>query len=182
MIPLFKKLKNEKLLKADGQLIDLGGGDGRQAMDFLKYGYQVTLVDVDEGALIQAQKNFKEIAEDGYWRIENKNIQDFVFNQKYDGIIMANVLPFITDKQEIARIIKTAFRSLDESGFLYFTLFGPNDGWVTERRGKMSFYSRDESLSLLSIPPYFSSEDIGQGLTRQDKIKNWHILHFLYIK
>lgn len=182
MINLFQKLQSEQKLKTNGLLLDLGGAEGQKSSPFLKFGYRIILTDINDHLLDQASLNFKKI-KDNDWQIINQTIQDFSFEDTYDGIIIANVLPFITDKREISRIIKAVFQSLNKSGFLYFTLFGSNDDWAIQRKDEMSFYSRDEALSILqSTTPYFFSEDIGQGLTKKGQLKNWHIFHFLYIK
>lgn len=181
MIPVFKHLKKVGLLKSQRKLIDLGCGDGKISEPFFQYGYEVTLVDRDRTALSEAENNFKKIKEDGF-KTFNVSIEDFSLDKSYDGIILSNVLPFQKNKETIEKIIKTAYDSLNKKGFLYFTLFGINDQWATERVDTMSFYNKEQALNLIKEPPYFISEDYGTGSTKRGEVKTWHIFYLLYIK
>lgn len=181
MISWFNKLKQEKLLKSEGTLLDLGCGNGRMSEAFFQHGYDVTLVDFSTEALAQAEKNFKTIKSDGF-EIVNSPIEKFQFDKSYDGVLLLNVLPFQKEKSEIERIVNTAFEKLAPGGFLAFSLFGTKDQWATESREGMSFYTKEEALGILKQGPYFVSEDYGQGMTMKGDIKTWHVFHFLYLK
>ncbi len=172
MIPLFKKLEREKLLKSNGVLLDLGGGDGNISEPFYKFGYSTIIIDKDEKSLEKARGNFE---------LRNELIENFKFDKNYDGIIISNVLPFLNNKQGIKNIINTSFDSLNSNGFLYFTLFGEKDQWNKEGK-KLSFYGRRELSSILKPKPYFVSEDFGVGSTKKGEMKKWHVYSFLYIK
>ena len=181
MIPIFKKLQKEKLLKENGLILDLGCGDGNLSLPFFQIGYNATLVDVDNSSLSKARDNFEKIRNDGL-QIINLPIEQFKFTEQYDGIIISNVLSFIFNKSEVSRILNLTFNSLKDGGFLFFTLFGSKDQWSKERSESMSFYNKEESLKMIERIPYFLSEDFGQGNTIKGDIKTWHIFHFLYIK
>lgn len=180
MINLFVKLQKEGLLKQDGSILDLGCGNGRLSEPFFKSDYKVTLVDKDSKMLREAEDNFKKIKESGFQSL-NTSIEDFEFNEVYDGIIMSNVLPFQKNKENISRIVQTAFDKLNKGGFLYFTLFGVKDQWVKEYPN-MIFYEKEEALGIIKREPYYLSEDFGKGSTMKGDIKTWHIFCLLYIK
>jgi len=95
---------------------------------------------------------------------------------------MQNVLTFQKDKESISRIVREAWNKLNKGGFLYFTLFGADDPWSVEHADTMKFYEKDEALSILPEKPYYFSKDHGMGPMMKGGIKEWHILHFLYIK
>lgn len=181
MITVFNKLERENLLKFKGSLLDLGCGIGKVVEPFFKYGYETTLVDKDSDVLLQAQENLKKIRNDGLNTLITP-IEDFKFDKLYDGIIISNVLPFQKDKENISKIIKTAFEHLNEGGFLFFSLFGTKDQWSEERRDTMTFHSKNETLSILKENPYFVSEDYGTGRTMSGGMKTWHVFYLLYIK
>lgn len=180
MINLFKKLEKEELLKQEGKLLDIGCGDGGISKPFFNYGYDVTLVDKDDGVLSKARDNFKQIKEVGFKTI-NVALEDYIFSEHFDGIIMSNVLPFQKDKERINKTIQTAFSNLNEKGFLFFTLFGVKDEWNGKFPG-MNFHNKEEALGVLETEPYYFSEDYGKGLTMKGEMKTWHIFHLLYIK
>lgn len=173
MINVFKKLKSENLLNASGSILDLGSGSGNITEPFLDVGYTVTLVDNDEKILSDAKAGNIII---------HCNIEDFSFNEMYDGIFIVNVLPFLNDKIKTKNIINHAYNVLRYNGFLFFSVFGPMDQWAIDRSNDMSFFTKEEALALLTAEPYFTSEDYGKGATMDGKIKMWHILYFLYIK
>lgn len=156
MIPIFYKLQRENLLKQNGVLLDLGCGNGRQSEPFYKYGYRVILVDKDGAVLEQAKNNLSAIRE-GKMDVQNLSIEDFDFKESYDGVIISNVLPFQTNKENIDRIVRTSFEKLNKGGFLFFTLFGHQDAWDKEYPDRMSFYDKDEALNILPQKPYFIS-------------------------
>jgi 2-polyprenyl-3-methyl-5-hydroxy-6-metoxy-1,4-benzoquinol methylase len=181
MINIFKKLQSENLLKEEGKLLDLGCGNGNVSLLFFQAGYQVTLVDKDPEALKAAELAFSKVRSDGF-KIENAPIESFDFNGTYDGIILSSVLPFLKDKDEVQRIIKTAWEHLAEKGFLFVTLFGDKDSWATDRRDSMSFFTKEEAASIIDHEPYYFTEDYGHGVTRIGDAKVWHILSSLYLK
>lgn len=180
MINLFVKLQKEGLLKENSSILDLGCGNGRISEPFFKFGCEATLVDKDNKILQETENNFKKIKESGF-KSFNTSIENFKFSESYDGIIMSNVLPFQKNKENISRIIQTAFEKLNKRGFLHFTLFGIKDQWVKEYPN-MSFYDKDEALSIVKEEPYYLSEDFGKGSTMKGDIKIWHIFSLLYIK
>lgn len=181
MINLFAKLEREKLLKSNGTLLDLGAGNGKFSEIFFKAGYESILVDKDKEILEVAENNFKNIKSSGF-KIFNSTIEDFELTETYDGIIASNALPFISSKESIAAIICNAWEHVAPGGFLYFTLFGPQDQWASERSASMSFHTKDEALAILPDQPYYISEDYGRGSTMKGGMKTWHIFTLLYIK
>ncbi|MBU6370666.1 MAG: class I SAM-dependent methyltransferase [Patescibacteria group bacterium] len=181
MIPIFIKLQSEKLLKPAGSILDLGSGAGKLSEPFLKAGYHATLVDTDAGALAKAKENFRTYHANSF-ALLHEPIEKFAFHDPYDGILAVNVLSFQKDKMEISRIVQDAFSHVKTGGFFYFTLFGTKDDWANSHADRMSFYEKDEALSILDQKPYFLSEDYGTGSTMKGDLKTWHVFHLLYVK
>ncbi len=181
MIALFRKLQQEKLLKENGTLLDLGCGNGKISEPFFQFGYDVTLVDKDMEILKEAEKNLSVIKKGGL-RAINLQIEEFKFEGNYDGIILSNTLPFQSNMENIEKIVTSAFKSLNSNGFLFFTLFGEKDQWNLAKKEGMTFCEKDAAISILKEEPYYQSEDYGQGTTMKGNLKTWHIFSFLYIK
>lgn len=181
MIALHKKLELENLLKKEGHLLDLGCGNGKFSEPFLQSGYEVTIVDKDPEVLKEAERRLKAIRNVGIIAI-NLPIQEFKFDDKYDGIILSNVLPFQPNFENIKSIVSSAFESLNPNGFIFFTLFGEKDQWNIERSGNMTFCKKEDALSIINEEPYYMSEDYGHGTTMKGGLKIWHVFSLLYLK
>ena len=73
---------------------------------------------------------------------------------------------------------------LKSSGVLYFTLFGPRDGWAG-KRPELSFIEHSEILEVLAELPlkiHFQAIEEGYGPLMSGDIKYWHIFRFLCLK
>ena len=181
MIALFPKLKVENLLKSGGSLLDLGCGNGKKIEPFVQDGYEVTFVDGDPKVLGQAQEFYSASTGDRL-TFSLSQLEEYAIEGEWDGVVAINSLPFIHDKATVRRVVQNAYQHISIGGFLYFTVFGPDDGWVEARADRMSFFTVEEALSLLSTEPYYVSEDRGYGAKMSGGIKKWHIVHLLYVK
>ncbi len=132
--------------------------------------------------MLQKTEDLLRDIKDTNYQILNQKIEDFKFDQNFDGIIISNVLPFLKNKEDIKQIVNNSLTHLNKGGFLYFTLFGVNDEWAKTKGEAMSFYTKEEALNLLKEEPYFYSEDYGRGTTMKGDMKTWHVFHLLYIK
>lgn len=179
MIYLFQKLKQEKLIEPGDKVLDLGGGNGKFIEPFVDFGCVVTLIDKDRDVLYKTEEFFK--LKNTNIEIIHESLENFEFKNKYKGITISNVLPFIQDKEKVAEIIEKSFENLDDGGFLFFTLFGEQDEWQKLHKD-MSFWSKNDALNIMKKKPYYFSEDIGLGGTMSGELKDWHIFSFLYIK
>ncbi len=161
--PFITKLVHMKLLDHKGGFaLEVGSGDGADAKSFEELGYKVTKFDKKEGT----------------------DLRDFNFEkEKFDFINCNNVLPFISDKKEVAVVLKKMADSLRPNGTLHFTLFGENDEWRT--KPTMSFYTFDEANNLvdslgLKCVSRSSDEYVGKTMAGDDKY--WHIFRFVLVK
>ena len=181
MIALFPKLKNEHLLKSGGTLLDLGCGNGKHVEPFVQEGYAATLVDKDPSVLEQARSLFPGVTGDSCTFVSSP-LEGYVIEGEWDGIVAKNSLPFIHNVTVVRRTVQNSYQHLAVGGFLYFTVFGPDDEWAKTRTESMSFFTADEALAFLPVEPYYMSEDRGYGAKMSGGIKKWHIVHLLYVK
>lgn len=79
------------------KLMDLGCGEGRDAIFFAKKGFDVLAIDISEQGLKKAEK----YAEEEKIKIETlkKNIIDYRLDKKYDIIISTGTLHYLPPKQ-----------------------------------------------------------------------------------
>jgi len=86
-----------------GNALDLGGGEGRDAMFLASNGFKVLVVDKAKEGLKKARsladKNSLHI------KTKNMNISDFPFSGEYELISCCNVLQFL-EQEEVFSIIK----------------------------------------------------------------------------
>jgi tellurite methyltransferase len=112
-------------LVKEGKVLDLGIGEGRNALYFAKKGFVVVGNDISETAIKRALTAAKEIGVT--IKAEVKDLTSFQIEENtYSLIILANVLNFFND-EEIKEIIKRAKKGLIPGGLIYINVFDVND-------------------------------------------------------
>jgi 2-polyprenyl-3-methyl-5-hydroxy-6-metoxy-1,4-benzoquinol methylase len=108
------KLFNEK---GDGKVLDIGCGRGRNSLYLASLGYDVIAVDVSKHAIIQLDQNAKLLGYD----IEGIvcDIGDYSFTEKYDIIVISNVLQFILKRVEQINIIYKVMEYITTNGTIF---------------------------------------------------------------
>ncbi|WP_179884816.1 class I SAM-dependent methyltransferase [Bacillus sp. AFS015802] len=108
-----------------GKVLDLGIGEGRNALYFAGKGYEVEGVDISETAIERSLSNAQK-AGVGLKAEVNDLTSIQIEENTYSLIILANVLNFFNDEQ-IKEILKKAKNGLVEGGLIYINAFGVND-------------------------------------------------------
>ena len=103
-----------KLIPADGAILDLGCGSGRDSMYFIEEGFDVTAVDGSE-ALCELAKI--EIGQE----VHNIKFEDLEFDNVFDGVWACASLLHVK-KKDIHDIINKVSRSLVKDGVLYMSV------------------------------------------------------------
>jgi 2-polyprenyl-3-methyl-5-hydroxy-6-metoxy-1,4-benzoquinol methylase len=143
----------EKEIKRDKRIdvLDVGCGTGRHAIELAKRGYKVTGIDLSPSQLRRAAKNAKAAGV----RVEflRKDARDFSFKSKYGLVIMLceGGFPLMETDEENYRILENCAASLKKGGKFVFTTLNAlfplvnslktflNDSSVTTRTSKLSF-------------------------------------------
>lgn len=109
-----------KTKKCPGKVLDLGVGEGRNAICFAKRGFSVTGVDFSEKAI----RKLRSLSEKENLKIKAilDNVSRFNFQEKYDIILAFSLLHFLK-KREIKRIIKKIKKHTEVSGFNLISVF-----------------------------------------------------------
>ncbi len=166
MIKTIKNLIWNKVI-TEGEMLDLGCGNGQDDLVAAEAGFRVTAVDKNIPTEIPINPNITFV---------NSTIQEFNIEQdKFDVIYADNSLPFIT-KEEAISVIEDAALKIKKDGILYFSLFGLNDAWAKDT--KMNFWSRNEVEDFvlkLGLTIYKKVEEEGYSPTMKGDIKYWHI-------
>ncbi|MBX4209461.1 class I SAM-dependent methyltransferase [Candidatus Parcubacteria bacterium] len=180
-----KFLKNRGIFDtlSSGHVLELGCGKGADAVDLAGRGFIVDAIDKDPSNISFLESTIREKGIKNIHPVTDL-IEDFKpAESKYSLIIANNSLPFISSKEKVVKVITDLSKSLAEGGFLYFTLFGPDDEW--SKNADMSFFTQEEGLKLLDglgLKRYFISTEEGYGKTIKGPIKFWQIHKFLYRK
>lgn len=129
--------------KKKGNVLDLGVGEGRNALFLAKHGFDVTGVDFSREGI----KKFEDIAKKQNLKIKGLvgDLRKFNFDKKYDVIISNATLHFLKEN-EIRNIIKKLKENTKKSGLNIITVFteenpGKNFPYLFKKNELKEFYS-----------------------------------------
>ncbi|MFN8486899.1 MAG: methyltransferase domain-containing protein [Caldilineaceae bacterium] len=127
------------------QILDVGGGPGRYAIELTKQGYAVTLVDLAQGNLERARANALA-ADVTLTGIQHGNALDLscIADSTYDAVLLMGPLYHLFTQQERVQAVAEAHRVLKPGGLIFaafITLFAQlrfwarvNPTWLLEYR------------------------------------------------
>jgi len=118
--PDSKLMQYFELIKK-GNMLDLGIGEGRNAIPFAFSGFNIDGIDISETAIRRCKENLGD--RDAVINLICSNLKEYeVKKDNYTAIIAANVLNFFR-KSEIDVIIKRIKEGLKEDGIVYLSVF-----------------------------------------------------------
>ena len=146
-----------------GKVLDLGIGEGRNALAMAERGFEVDGFDISETAIQRCQKQ----AEEANLKLNVKgadicNID--IQENSYSLIISAMVLQFL-EKPDVDAIIEKAKKGLQKEGIFYMSAFStenPSYKMMKENNDRFelvapnTFYSKEKNMCL----HYFSKEEV----------------------
>ena len=169
------KLDGAAVLGSVGTALDLGAGPGDAAAALAERGYTVHAVEKYRTVIDHTQTDSDAIS------FIHEDIRDYPIEpDTYDIVIAHNILPFMPDKETVARIISNAVTGLRDQGVLFISLFGPNDAWADKE--DMTFYSYDDALGVLGkhdLTFVHKATEEGWGRMMNQELKYWHIHRFI---
>jgi len=119
--------KYSKEIAPEGRVLDIGCGEGRNALWLAERGFEVTAVDKNESILNALREKFSE--SDKHLKIEFKNqdIKEFKSPSDYYNVILAfNSLMFLK-KSEFLETISKIKNYLAPEGLIFLSLFTKDD-------------------------------------------------------
>ena len=154
-----------ELVPEGGAILDLGCGSGRDSLEMLERGYDVTPLDGSEEmcALAEIHTGLEVL---------NMRFEDLDFNEVFDGIWACASLVHV-ESSKMPAILRKIRRALEMNGILYFSVKkGDFEGYRNERY--FTDYQRSDIKELFAkvdgfeIIDIWKSEDIRSD--RKDKL------------
>lgn len=120
-----------KYLKEGYKILDIGCGFGKISLELASFGYAVTGVDVNNGAIRLSEAAAKDLAanmkteEKAEFMLGTASALPFL-DLSFDLAVMQAFLTTVQGPQERARMTAEAFRVLKSGGYLYLVEFAQN--------------------------------------------------------
>lgn len=170
--PIHTLVEYTSLLESKSKVLDLGLGEGRNALYFSRSGFVTEGIDISETAVLRAKKYAEE--NNLAMKAEVGDVTSFEIKENtYSLIILANVLNFFQEK-DIKNIIEKAKKGLMEDGFIYINVFDRKDPSLERNRNNghqrlndLTFYRQATN----SYIHYFSKEELMNYFTGYQTIK-----------
>ncbi len=160
----------------DGALaLDLGCGDGRDAIEMLRRGWRVVAVDAEPEALTKLQSRPLPAGSDVTPVIARMEEVPIPL-----GALLVNssfAMP-LCEPQAFHALWARIRDSLPAGGRFSGQWYGPRDSWVG--RPGITFVGREEALAMLSgLDLEMFDEEEADGVTPRGNSKHWHIFHIV---
>ncbi len=145
--------KFESYLKANGRILDVGCGSGRDSKAFLEHGFSVEAFDASAEMCTKASKFIGE-------EVKQMRFDEIAFYKEFDGIWACASLLHVA-REELPVILNKLYKSLKDNGKIYVS-FKYGEG--KKQRGDRIFTDlTEESLKKLLLLSDF--EVIESGIT-----------------
>lgn len=155
--------------------LDLGCGDGRDAIEMLRRGWRVVGVDSEPEALRQLQA--RDLPAGSEVTPVVARLEDVPIPL---GTLLINssfAMP-LCEPAAFHRLWERIREELPSGGRFSGQWYGPRDSWVG--RPGITFLSREEALALLEgFDLEMFEEEESDGVTPRGTAKHWHIFHIV---
>ncbi len=155
--------------------LDLGCGDGRDAIELLRRGWRVVAVDAEPEALRQLQA--RPLPTDSEVTPVIARLEEVPIPL---GTLLVNssfAMP-LCEPQAFHDLWARIREGLPSGGRFCGQWYGPRDSWA-DRPG-ITFLRREEALAMLEgLELEMFEEEEADGVTPRGKPKHWHIFHIV---
>jgi tellurite methyltransferase len=155
--------------------LDLGCGDGREAIEMLRRGWGVVAVDAEPEALRQLQA--RPLPPDADVTPVIARLEEVPIPL---GTLLVNssfAMP-LCEPQAFQELWARIRKALPSGGRFSGQWYGPRDSWVG--RPGMTFVSHAEALTMLEgLDVEMFEEEESDGVTPRGTAKHWHIFHIV---
>ncbi|MBQ9012659.1 MAG: class I SAM-dependent methyltransferase [Bacilli bacterium] len=128
-----------------GHILDLGCGSGRDSLEFIKQGYNVTAVDGSKELSIAASKLIEQ-------EVICSKFEELQLTEKFHGIWACASLLHI-NKRDLIQVIKNISSNLEHNGVFYMSFkYGENE-YIDEKGRYFNYYTEETFKEMLSQVP-----------------------------
>jgi tellurite methyltransferase len=172
---------HETLLRAldafetPGLAVDLGCGDGRDAVQMLGRGWRVLAIDAEEEAIARLRAR---VGDDAPGRLETEvaRFEDATWPQA-DLVNASFSLPFCAP-EHFGGVWRHVVASIRAGGRFSGQLFGDRDEWAA--RPEMTFLSRFAAGALFAGFELEQFDEVeADGKTALERPRHWHVFHVI---
>lgn len=172
---LLKALDEFGPITNEALAVDLGCGDGRDAIEMLRRGWRVAAVDAEPEALHRLQA--RPLPDGCDLTPIVARMEEVPLPLGLSLVNSSFAMP-LCEPDSFHRLWERIGEALPTGGRFSGQWYGPRDSWVG--RPGMTFVSRDEALSLLAgfeLEMFEEEED--DSVTPRGTPKHWHIFHIV---
>ena len=131
-----------KLVPKDGKILDLGCGSGRDSMNFIKLGYEVTAVDGSKQLAKKASALLgKEVIASTFEELELK--------EKFHGIWACASLLHIK-REDLKTVLNNLYNNLDDNGVFYMSFKYGEKEYVDDKNRYFNCFTDESIISFIN--------------------------------
>ena len=131
-----------KLVPEGGKILDLGCGSGRDSMNFMKLGYEVTAVDGSKELAKKASVLLgKEVIVNTFEELELK--------EKFHGIWACASLLHIK-REDLKTVLYNLYNNLDDNGVFYMSFKYGEDEYIDEKGRYFNCYTEETFKEMIA--------------------------------
>lgn len=131
-----------KLVPKDGKILDLGCGSGRDSMNFMKLGYEVTAVDGSKELAKKASALLgKEVIASTFEELELK--------EKFHGIWACASLLHIK-REDLKTVLNNLYNNLDDKGVFYMSFKYGEKEYVDDKNRYFNCFTDESIISFIN--------------------------------
>lgn len=131
-----------KLVPKDGKILDLGCGSGRDSMNFMKLGYEVTSVD---GAKKLAKKASVLLGKE----VIVSTFEELELKEKFHGIWACASLLHIK-REDLKIVLNNLYNNLDDNGVFYMSFKYGEKEYVDDKNRYFNCFTDESIISFIN--------------------------------
>ena len=141
-----------KLVPKDGKILDLGCGSGRDSMNFMKLGYEVTSVD---GAKKLAKRASVLLGKE----VIVSTFEELELKEKFHGIWACASLLHIK-REDLKIVLNNLYNNLDDNGVFYMSFKYGEKEYVDDKNRYFNCFTDESIISFINENTKFNILDL----------------------
>ena len=141
-----------KLVPKDGKILDLGCGSGRDSMNFMKLGYEVTAVD---GAKELAKKASVLLGKE----VIVSTFEELELKEKFHGIWACASLLHIK-REDLKTVLNNLYNNLEDNGVFYMSFKYGEKEYVDDKNRYFNCFADESIIGFINENTKFNILDL----------------------